>query len=197
MAYVIDPSRRGRQNRRQWLRLASAGVAAASTSGWIEALAEDAASHPKRSKACILLWMGGGPSQMDTFDLKPGHAHGGPFKEIATAAPGVRFSEHLPKIAKHADRMAVVRPISTKEGDHTRATQLLHTGYLTPPTIQFPTIGSLIAKELGSEESALPNFVSISSTRIFGAPGAGFLGPKYAPMTLGEMAYNANDADYE
>ena len=94
------------------------------------ALADDAATHPKRRKSCILLWMNGGPSQMDTFDLKPGHANGGPFKEIETSVPGIRISEHLPKIARLMERMAIIRSMSTKEGDHGRATYYLRTGYL-------------------------------------------------------------------
>ena len=90
--------------------------------------------------------MDGGPSQMDTFDLKPGTANGGPFKEIQTAAEPIRFSEHLPKIAKFADRMAVVRSMTTKEGEHTRAAQLMHTGTLAMDQIDSPALGSLIAQ---------------------------------------------------
>ena len=82
--------------------------------------------------------MSGGPSQMDTFDLKPGTTNGGPFKEIQTSAPGLRISEHLPKIAKFGDRMAVIRSMSTKEGDHSRATFYLRTGYLPQGPIQYP-----------------------------------------------------------
>src|SRR5690242_6313822 len=108
--------------RRDWLRLSAAGVVGGSMSGWLENLAGAAARDPQRKRACILLWMNGGPSQMDTFDLKPGHANGGPYKEIATNVPGVKISEHLPKIAKHADRMAIIRSMSTKEADHGRAT---------------------------------------------------------------------------
>src|SRR5207302_7851903 len=117
-------------SRREWLRLTSAGVLGCSVSGWLQTLAADVAAHPQRRRACILLWMAGGPSQMDTFDLKPGHVNGGPFQEIATAVPGIRLSEHLPKIARCADRMAVIRSMSTKEGDHDRATYFLRTGYL-------------------------------------------------------------------
>ena len=70
-------------SRRQMLRLAAAGVAAASSSGWIEALAADASAHPARRRACILLWMYGGPSQIDTFDLKPGHENGGRVLQVS------------------------------------------------------------------------------------------------------------------
>src|SRR5262249_56855727 len=89
--------------RRDWLRLSTAGFAGGSMSGWLSGLADGAAAHPNRRRSCILLWMNGGPSQMDTFDLKPGHKNGGPFKEIGTAVPGLRISEHLPRLARHAD----------------------------------------------------------------------------------------------
>src|SRR6059058_602231 len=116
-------------SRRDWLRLAAAGVVGVSTSGWIESLAADAASDPRRRKACILLWMTGGPSQIDTFDPKPGHANGGQFKPIETAVPGIQVSEHLPGLAKQMKDIAIVRSMSTKEGDHSRATFNLRTGY--------------------------------------------------------------------
>ena len=136
-------------SRRQMLRLAAAGVVGFSTSGWIEALAADAAAHPKRRKSCILLWMTGGPSQTDTFDPKPGHANGGPFKAIETAVPGILISEHLPKLAKQMKDIAIIRSMSTKEGDHGRATFNLRTGYQQTGPIRYPTLGSLVAKELG------------------------------------------------
>ena len=69
-----------------------------SLSGWLRSRwPPTPPTNPKRKRSCILLWMNGGPSQMDTFDLKPGHANGGPFKEIATTVPGIKISEHLPK----------------------------------------------------------------------------------------------------
>src|ERR1700729_4300133 len=105
-------------SRRDYLKLAAAGVLGGSMSGWLEALAQDTAKNPQRKKACILLWMTGGPSQMDTFDLKPGHANGGPFKEIGTSAPGLRISEHLPRIAQHMDKLALIRSMCTREADH-------------------------------------------------------------------------------
>src|SRR5436189_4384709 len=117
-------------SRRDWLRLTTAGVVGYSMSGWFEALALDTAANPARKRACILLWMSGGPSQMDTFDLKPGHANGGPIKEIDTNVPGIKISEHLPRVAKHMDRMAIIRSMSTKEADHGRATYLMRTGHL-------------------------------------------------------------------
>lgn len=174
--------------RRDWLRLSTAGVVGASMSGWLETLAADAADHPQRKRSCILLWMSGGPSQLDTFDLKPDHANGGPFKPIATSVPGIQISEHLPKIAKFMKNMAIVRSLHSKEGDHGRATFLLRTGYLPQGPIQYPSIGALVSKELGDERSELPNFVSVAPFRNLNrsAFGSGFLGPRHAPLVVGE-----------
>jgi len=136
--------------------------------------------------------MSGGPSQIDTFDLKPGHRNGGPFREIPTSAPGVRIIEHLPRIAQQMQDMVIVRSMSTREGDHGRATYYLHTGYLPQGAIQFPTLGSLLSKELGASDAALPNFVSIAPFRAFNAAayGSGFLGPQYAPLLVGDRGNN-------
>src|SRR5262249_18319563 len=144
-------------SRRDWMKLSAAGVIGYSMSGWLDKLAAAAAGNPARKRACILLWMNGGPSQMDTFDLKPGHKKGGRFTEIQAAAPGVKISEHLPKVAKHMKEMAIIRSMQTQEGDHTRAAYHLRTGYRPTGSIQCPTMGSFLSKELGKEDSALPN----------------------------------------
>ncbi len=187
-------------SRRQWLKLAAAGVAAASTSGWIEALADQTAANPLRKKSCILLWMTGGPSQLDTFDPKPGHANGGPFKAIDTAVPGIKVAEHLPKVAREMKDMVLIRSMSTKEGDHGRATFNLRTGYQPTGPIQYPSLGSLVAKELEDGEADLPNFVSIAPVRFFNqaAFGPGFLGPRYAPLIVGDAGFGGGGgAGYE
>jgi hypothetical protein len=134
--------------------------------------------------------MSGGPSQLDTFDLKPGHANGGPFKPIATRVPGMQISEHFPRLARFADHLAIIRSMQSKEGDHGRATYLLRTGYLPQGPIRYPSIGALLSKELGQERSELPNFVSIAPFRVLneGAFGSGFLGPNHAPLVVGERA---------
>src|SRR5262245_44399425 len=116
--------------RRDWMRLSAAGVVGWSFSGWLERLAADTAKSSQPRRSCILLWMNGGPSQLDTFDPKPDHENGGPFKAIHSSVPGIRISEHLPKIAKLMDHMAIVRSMSTKEADHGRATYFLRTGYM-------------------------------------------------------------------
>ena len=188
MSPFRTPSSEFRLSRRDWMKLAAAGVAASSASGWFEAMAADAAKNPQRKRACILLWMTGGPSQMDTFDLKPGHANGGPYKEIQTNAPGLKIGEHLPKLAAHGDRLAVIRSMSTKEADHGRATYFLRTGYVPQGPIQYPPLGALVSREIGDPAAALPNFVSVAPFRGFNpaAFAAGFLGPQYAPLIVGE-----------
>jgi hypothetical protein len=175
-------------NRRQVMRLAAAGVLGGSASGWIETLAADAAGHPQRRKSCILLWMSGGPSQTDTFDPKPGHPNSGPFKPIETAVPGILFGPHLPKLARQAKDLAIVRSMNSKEGDHGRATYYLRTGYLPQGAVRYPTLGSLVANEFDNESAELPGFVSISPVRAINAAAftSGFLGPKCAPLTVGE-----------
>jgi hypothetical protein len=187
-------------SRREWLRLSAAGVLGCSTSGWLERLAE-AASNSGRKRACILLWMNGGPSQMDTFDLKPGHKNGGPIKEIATSVPGMRFSEHLPRLAKQAKHLALVRSMSTDEGDHSQATYYLRTGYRARGPVQYPPLGSTLSKELGRSDASLPNYVSIAPV-TFISPAAftpGFLGPEYAPLIVGNQGFgfNQQQPDYD
>jgi hypothetical protein len=175
-------------SRRDWLKLSTAGVVSYSLSGWLASLAAAAADNPRRRRSCILLWMNGGPSQMDTFDLKPGHDNGGSFKEIQTAVSGIKISEHLPKVATHMEKMALIRSMSTKEADHGRATYQMRTGHLPGGPVQYPTLGSLFSKELEKDGAELPNFVSIAPYRFFSpaAYGPGFLGPKYAPLVVGE-----------
>jgi hypothetical protein len=176
-------------SRRDLFKLSAAGFAGTSMSGWIERLAADTANHPQRRRSCILLWMSGGPSQLETFDLKPGHANGGPFKEIDTAVPGIRISEHLPKVAAFAKDMVLFRSMTSKEGDHGRATYFLRTGYLPQGPVQYPSIGALVSRELGDDKSELPNFVSIAPQTFFNqnAYGAGFLGPQHAPLVIGNQ----------
>jgi hypothetical protein len=177
-----------RLSRRDWLRLSAAGVVGYSLSGWLGAFADEAAKNKARKRSCILLWMNGGPSQMDTFDLKPGHDNGGPFKEIDTNVPGIKISEHLPQVAKHADKMAVIRSMATKEADHGRATYQMRTGHVPGGPVQYPTLGSLFSKELEQPGAELPSYVSVAPYRFF-SPAAyapGFLGPRYAPLVVGE-----------
>jgi hypothetical protein len=162
------------------------GLIGASCTGWLPALAADLAHDPRRRRHCILLWMNGGPSQTDTFDMKPGHANGGAFKEVATNVPGLRFSEHFPMLAEQANRLAVVRSLSTKEGDHARGAHLVRTGHPPMGDVQYPSIACSLAKELATPTVQLPNYVSVAPQLGISpaAFGPGFLGPRHAPAIV-------------
>jgi hypothetical protein len=171
-------------SRRDVLRTLTASLVGVGASGWMPSLARALTAQGGARRHCILLWMVGGPSQTDTFDMKPGHANGGQFKEIQTSAPGLRFSEHLPKLAQQGQHLAVMRGLSTREGDHGRGTYLMRTGRAMGGPVRYPTIGSAISKELAPGDTALPDFVSVAPYRD-GNPEAyesGFLGPRNAPL---------------
>lgn len=174
--------------RREWMRLSAAGIVGASMSGWLQNLAAEAAGNKSQRRSVILLWMSGGPTQIDTFDVKPDHTNGGPLKPISTSVPGMQFCETLPKLARQAEHIVPIRSMSTKEGDHSRGTFHLRTGYRPQGPVHYPTLGSLVSNELGQDDSKLPNFVSISPFRNFSpaAYGPGFLGPKRSPLVVAE-----------
>lgn len=176
-----------RSSRRQFMTTLAAGIGGISVSRWFPLFAEQIANDPRRTRHCILLWMSGGPSQTDTFDLKPNHENGGEFQEIQTVAPGLRISEHLPKLAAMGDKLAVMRGLTTREGDHGRGTYLMRTGHRPMGPEQYPSIGASLARQLGNGELALPNYVSIGPYRAFNqdAFGPGFLGPRYSPLIVG------------
>ncbi|MBC8350582.1 MAG: DUF1501 domain-containing protein [Planctomycetes bacterium] len=172
-------------SRRDLMKIGLASACGVSYSGWLPRLAR-AAAEQNKPRACIVLWMSGGPTQTDTFDLKPDHANGGPFKPIETAVSGIKISEHLPGLAEQMKDMAIIRGMKTAEGDHGRGTQLMLTGYRPGnAAVRYPSLGSLVAKEVGIRDNELPNYVSLSSFQF--APnvnGAGFLGPQFAPLVV-------------
>jgi hypothetical protein len=173
-------------SRRDFVKLSLASAFGVSYSGWLPRLARAAEAAGSTHRACILLWMAGGPTQTDTFDLKPGHPNGGPSKAIETAVPGIQISEHLPGIAKRMNDLAVIRSLTTQEGDHSAATRLMMTGRRPGQEgINFPSLGSALAKELGDDNSDLPTYVSVSPFSFGGdMAGPGFLGPNYAPLVV-------------
>ena len=127
----------------------------------------------KSRKAAILLWMGGGPSTIDLWDLKPGAATSGPFRPIATSGD-IQISEHLPMVAEQMRHLSVVRSMSTREADHDRGRYYMHTGYVPNPSIDHPSYGAVVAHELMGQrpELEIPPFVSVGG----GSVGPGFLG---------------------
>jgi hypothetical protein len=133
-----------------------------------------------QARSCVWLWMNGGPSHIDTFDPKPGTTSGGPFKSLRTRAPGVEICEHLPELADRADRFALIRSMTSREGNHDRARYLVHTGYAPTPTVLHPSMGGWVDKEIDHRDLELPAFVSINGPSM----GAGFLGVEHAPFVL-------------
>ncbi|MFN4259873.1 MAG: DUF1501 domain-containing protein [Gemmataceae bacterium] len=171
-------------SRRDLLKLSAAGVSAISLSGWMNVLATRAAQAGlKKHKSCILLWMDGGPTHKDTFDLKPGTKDAGEFKPIKTSVPGIEISEHFPKLAQLMHHGAILRGMSTGEGAHQRAKYYMHTGYKEGVGgLVYPSMGSIVSAELGQPDFPMPNFVAVGS-RVF---GSGFLGPRHQPLVVND-----------
>jgi len=170
------------KTRRDVLKLAAAGVFAPTLSGWLPLLAKAAPEGGKgKAKSCIVLFMDGGPSHKDTFDLKPESKGAGEFKPIKTAADGIEISEHLPNIAKVMNHGVLVRSMTTPEGAHARAKYYMHTGFREGQGgVIYPSIGSLASQEVGNPDSAMPNYVTIGGRSY----GSGFLGPKHQPLLI-------------
>ena len=136
------------------------------------------AAPAKREKRCIVLWMNGGPSQLDTFDPKPGTATGGEFKTISTAIPGLSIAETLPNISRHLNKLSIVRNVTSSEGEHIRGQYYLHTGYPFVPAFPRPAIGAVASHE--ARRDAAPNYVVIGGRGY----GPAYMGPDHAPFTV-------------
>ncbi len=181
-------------NRREFLR---AGALSLFGLGLPQLLDAQTRAPRGRAKACILLFMWGGPAQQDTWDMKPDapDVYRGEFRPIATSVPGLQICEHLPRLAQRAHQLALIRSMTHDNVDHTRATHFLLTGK-PPPTgslaDDWPSYGAILSK-LGRGRGPLPPFVSMMPVVPNGSPrfvesshgqGAGWLGPVYNPMRI-------------
>ena len=147
-----------------------------------QTLSANATTLRKNQKSAILLWMGGGPSTIDLWDLKPDSPNGGAFQPIATKGD-LQICQHLPLMADQMDKVSIVRNMSTKEADHMRGRYYMHTGYVPNPNVEHPSYGSVIANQLTggrTQDLELPPFVSIGGA----SEGPGFLGMSWAPFTV-------------
>jgi len=185
--------------RREMLRLSAAGAFGVSASGWLPLLAQEAAAQKAKPKSCILLWMDGGPSHIDTFDPKPDASERvrGEYKAIATSVAGIQVSEQFPKLARLMDHAAILRGMSTDEADHGRARIYMHTGYKPGSGgVSYPSVGAIVAAENGNPEAPLPNFVvtgtPLGKYDFFSSPG--YLGPRHQPLTLAAASKGAAPA---
>lgn len=177
------------RSRRDLLKLAAAGALGGVAAPWFRELAAQAVQpvpRPARARACILLWMSGGPSQTDTFDMKPDAPENirGPFRPIATNVPGIQVCEHLPRLARHVDKLALLRSMSTGEADHHRGSYLMQTGYRQVPGTYHPHIGSITSAELGVADFELPNCYWLNGPAV---ADSGFLGARHALMRIGQV----------
>ena len=169
--------------RRDFLRVGSLGLLGGINLPQLLRAAD--AQKPANSKAqsCILLWLEGGPSQMDTWDPKPSSG----FKPISTNVPGIQISELLPKLSKRMDKLAIVRSMHTRGNDHPQGTHYAITGHEPNPAMHFPSLGAIISKESGPRNGIPANILvpqwerSRQYEEYF---RAGFLGPDYDPMAL-------------
>jgi uncharacterized protein (DUF1501 family) len=174
-------------SRRQFLQVGGLSGLGLTLPGFLR-LRQAAAATPGRAPAnCILLWMQGGPSHVDTFDPKPEAPVElrGDFGTVATTLPGVRFAEHLPLLARQTDKFSVIRGHDPKNGSHGVADHLMMTGHKFNPSLPFPCYGSVVAKERGYQGGMFP-FVQLGRyvDRKFNAGVGGFLGDQYNPFEV-------------
>jgi hypothetical protein len=169
----------GAVSRRGFLRWLGAS---ALTAGLFDRLTLFADEVRRQQRSCILLWMAGGPSQFESLDPKPGTDTQGPTRSIATATPGIAISEHWTRLAGVTGDLAIIRSMTSREGNHGRATYLLHTSYAPSGGVVHPGMGSLVAHQLGQADFDLPNFVSIQGASV----GPSFLGVQYAPFVVND-----------
>jgi hypothetical protein len=171
-------------NRRHFMKHV-AGYSAMAAAGieFVRNINANAQELRRNNKSVIIMWMAGGPATIDIWDLKPGAPTGGEFRPVPTSVSGIQISEHMPRTAQQMQHFAIIRSLTTNEGDHNRGTQLMHTSYTPNPAIQFPSLGSVAAHEIpkleGYRDISLPNYIAVGNG---GAPG--FLGMMYAPFNV-------------
>ena len=152
-----------------------------------------------RARSCILVWMDGGPSHLETFDPKRDVPEEvcGPFKPIATVVPGIALSELLPLTARITDKLAILRSMTSPLGEHGIANQYMLSGYQPGSPVAYPSIGSVVAHRRQSM-SPLPSYITVPDARS--SMGPGFLGANYGPFSIsGDPAksdFQVKDLDY-
>jgi hypothetical protein len=186
-------------SRRDSLSYGGLGALGLSLVDWLRFRVHAAADLPIRAKSCILLWLDGGPSHLETFDVKTNVSNEvrGPFRPMATAVPGIEFSEHLASTARVARHLAIIRSMTSPLGEHGIAHQYLLTGYKPSPALEYPSFGSVVSQWRGAAQS-LPSNIAIPDYRPPG--GAGFLGPAHRPFSLGgdpsKSDFSVRDLDF-
>ena len=188
----IVPPCRG-PSRRDWLRVGVLSAWGLALEDLLRLRAQAGAdASAARAKACILVWLAGGPSHLDTFDPKPEAPVDvrGEFRPIDTAVPGIQISELFPKLARAMDRVALIRSVTSPEADHDRAAHHLLTGYRPSPALIYPSYGSVVAKVRGLQGRTLPPYVAVPEAPLFSS--SGYLTPAYDPFAVGSDPNSPN-----
>jgi hypothetical protein len=176
----------GGPTRREFLQVGSLGFLGLSLADWfrLRAMAGSQSAQSATVKNCILIWLAGGPSHLDTFDPKPGAPADvkGEFKPINTSVPGLQISEVFPNLAKVMNRVTLIRSMTSPESDHARAAHHLLTGYRPMPALVYPAYGSVVSKAREASVSALPRYVALPDSPLF--VSAGYLSPAYDPFAV-------------
>ena len=153
-------------------------------------LAEEPAStrQGRPAKSIILLWLSGGPSQLETFDPQAGSIAAGT-RAIKTSVKGIEVADNLPRVAEEMHEISIVRNVVSREGDHERAAYHVKTGYRPDPTLVHPSMGAIVCHELEVGKTEIPRHISILPDQWYGR--GGFLGQQYdafkAPQVTGDL----------
>ncbi|QDU37678.1 hypothetical protein Mal4_19940 [Maioricimonas rarisocia] len=178
-----DPRESNLLSRRRLLQCGSAATLSLGLFGRLP-VAGAAREVTPRANQCILIWLDGGPSHLDTFDLKPEAPEEvrGPFAPIDTSAPGIQVSEHLPETARQMQHVAVIRSMTSPLGEHNFGSHYLLTGYRPTPVLEYPGYGSVLS-HLQESDGLLPANIAVPDHNPEG--GAGFLPAAAAPFDVG------------
>ena len=181
--------------RRSFLKVGSLSLLGMSLSRYLEAAHLMAKAgkdvDSAKAKSCILIWLEGGPAQMDTWDPKPNSSFG----SISTNVPGIRISELLPNLARHMDKVSIIRSMQSLEPNHEKAIYYGLTGHRPTPAMDFPGVGSIVCRELGRINHVPPNVVvpAKAGKQHYLYQKGQYLGPEFDPMLVG----NPNDKDFQ
>lgn len=176
-------------SRRHFMGHLASAAATIPAMNFISHVKANAAEVRKKQKACILMWMSGGPPSIDIWDLKPESKNGGEFKPINTKGD-LQISEHMPKTAAVMDNLSVIRAMSTREADHGRGRYYMHTAFVPNPTVVHPAFGSVVSYEAKRTNLEIPSFISIGG----GGSSPGYMGMTHAPFLV-DASGRINNAD--
>ncbi len=170
------------RGRREFLRVGALSYLGLGLSDYFQLSSLMASPNAKKAKAqsCILIWMHGGQSHLDTWDVKGNSG----FKPISTNVPGIQISELLPRVSRHMDKLAIIRSMKNESNAHSEGTYYAMTGHMPTTTTRFPSVGTVVAKELGTRTS-VPAYVTTGRGRL-NSRSAGFVEPHYEPFIIPE-----------